>query len=129
MTGGNPLALRLVVGQAHVHALGDVVDDLQRGRGQRSEALYTYIYRRAWENLDQATRAVLLLMPLVAEQGTDLAYLASMSGRETSDLRSALEELVALSLVDRRGGLQESRYTIHSLTRTFLHEQVLRWGT
>lgn len=113
--GGNPLALRLVVGQTHVHALGDVLDDLTAARGQKIENLYTYIYRRAWENLDEPTRRVFLLMPLVTEDGADMDYLAGMS------------QLVTLSLVDVRGGLQERRYTIHSLTRTFLQEQVLAW--
>jgi hypothetical protein len=35
--------------------------------------------------------------------------------------------LVLLNLVDARGGLHERRYTIHSLTRTFLQEQVAKW--
>jgi hypothetical protein len=35
--------------------------------------------------------------------------------------------LVRLNLVDVRGDLQQRRYSIHNLTRTFLHEQVLRW--
>jgi len=125
--GGNPLALRLVVGQTHIHALGDILDDLRQSSSRRSEALYTYLYRQAWEHLDADAREALLLMPLVAEQGGDLAYLAALSGRAPGKLRSVLETLVTLNLVDRRGSLQESYYTIHSLTRTFLHEQVLRW--
>jgi hypothetical protein len=32
-----------------------------------------------------------------------------------------------LNLVDVRGSFAEHHYSIHGLTRTFLHEQVLRW--
>ena len=38
-----------------------------------------------------------------------------------------LDDLVKVNLVDARGDLYQRRYSIHALTRTFLHEQVLRW--
>lgn len=126
--GGNPLALRLVVGQTHVHALHDVLADLAAARGETVAGLYNYIYRRAWENLNEDARRVLLLMPLISEEGGDLEYLVSMGGMDVGELRGALDQLVRLNLVDRRGDLHHSRYTIHSLTRTFLQEQVLHWN-
>lgn len=125
--GGNPLALRLVVGQALVHGLTDVMADLKEAKGQAAENLYTYIYRRAWDNLAEPERKILLLMPLVNENGCDLAYLAKMSEQESASLRPVINRLVGLNLVDSLGNLETRRYTIHSLTRTFLHEQVLRW--
>ena len=125
--GGNPLALRLIVGQTHIHALGDVLADLASARGKKFESLYTYIYRRAWDNLEEEARKVLLLMPLVTEDGADLDFLAKMGGVDKDDLRQGLDHLVTLNLVDSRGGLHQRRYTIHSLTRTFLQDQVLRW--
>ncbi len=126
--GGNPLALRLVVGQTLVHSLPHVLEDLASAQGQAAENLYTYIYRRAWENLSEPERETLLLMPLVHENGSDLAYLARIAQRSLTDLRPLLQRLVGLNLVDSVGGLSERRYTIHNLTRTFLQEQVLRWA-
>lgn len=126
--GGNPLALRLVVGQTLVHPLRAVLDDLVAARGRTIENMYTYIYRRAWENLDEEARRVLLMMPLVTEHGGDLNYLASMGGQDAETLRRVLARLVTLNLVDRRGDLHEYLYTIHGLTRSFLQRQVLRWG-
>ncbi len=42
--GGNPLALRLVVGQVHVHALDTVLEDLLTTRGARSrEPVHLYL--------------------------------------------------------------------------------------
>ncbi|MBP7963145.1 MAG: hypothetical protein KBG20_07630 [Caldilineaceae bacterium] len=125
--GGNPLALRLVVGQAMVHGLADVMADLKGAKGQASESLYTYIYRRAWDNLAEAERETLLLMPLVNENGCDLAYLAGIAEQDPATLRPILNRLVSLNLVDSLGDLAARHYTIHSLTRSFLHEQVLQW--
>ncbi len=126
--GGNPLALRLVVGQALVHPLRAVLEDLTDARGHTIENMYTYIYRRAWDNLDEEDRRVLLMMPLVTEHGGSLDYLSGVGGLDQRELRQVLERLVTLNIVDRRGDLNEYRYTIHGLTRTFLQNQVLRWG-
>jgi hypothetical protein len=129
--GGNPLALRLVVGQTHIHGLGHVLADLQGARGRSIEQLYHYIYWQVWNSLEELAQQALLLMPLVTEGGGDIEYLTAMAaggGLSAEDVGNALERLVALNLVDSRGGLHERRYTIHALTRTFLQEQVLKWG-
>jgi hypothetical protein len=127
IVGGNPLALRLVVGQSHRHALHTVLSDLHAARGSSVEHLYTYIYRRAWDSLDDNERQLFLTMPLAPVSGADLAFLAVASALDPGDLRNAVETLIRLNLVDHRSGLHESRYTIHSLTRTFLLEQVTLW--
>ncbi len=130
--GGNPLALRLVVGQTHIHPLDRVLSALQAAQGYRVEQLYRYIYWQVWEQLDAVAQQTLLLMPLVTEAGGDLDYLTRMAAAANlgaAAVSDALERLVALSLVDSRGGLHERRYTIHALTRTFLQEQVLKWNT
>lgn len=41
--GGNPLAIRLVVGQLHVHALDTVLADLLEVRADEASALYSYL--------------------------------------------------------------------------------------
>ena len=129
--GGNPLALRLVVGQTHVHGLSHVLADLHAARGHSVEQLYHYIYWQAWHALDEVAQQTLLMMPLVTEAGGDLAFLTAMAtgaNLSAAAVSDALTRLVGLSLVDSRGGLHERRYTIHALTRTFLQEQVLKWG-
>ena len=126
--GGNPLALRLVVGQTTVHALPDVLDALRSARGRTVEQLYTFIYRQAWDNLDEPARLALLSMPLAPAEGGDFAFIHAISGLSQEQLMDALARLIRLNLVDhRRDSLHRSRYTIHSLTRTFLHEQVAKW--
>lgn len=125
--GGNPLALRLVVGQSSRHPLATVLDDLRMARGRTVEHLYTFLYRRIWDDLDESERDVLLAMPLTPENGSDLDYLSVVSEMDVTRVHDALERLIGLNVVDYRGDLQQSRYTIHSLTRTFLLEQVIRW--
>ncbi len=125
--GGNPLALRLIVGLVHIHPLPEILADLAAARGDTVESLYVYIYRRAWECLDELCRRALLAMPLVSERGGSPDFLAEISQLPIEDLRNALGILVNLNLVDSRGDLHQRRFTIHNLTRSFLLEQVVRW--
>ncbi len=127
VVGGNPLALRLVVGQLHIHALPAILHDLTAVNSRKVESLYTFIYRRAWDNLDEPARLLLLAMPLTANHGGDLPFLAAVSLLDDAALRHALDTLVLLNLVDARGELHDRLYSIHSLTRTFLQEQVAKW--
>ncbi|MCB0184447.1 MAG: hypothetical protein KDE31_09285 [Caldilineaceae bacterium] len=125
--GGNPLALRLVAGQTHVYSLESIVQDLIKARSETVENLYTFIYRRAWDGLDAMTKKVFLAMPLAQPGGESLEFLAGVCQLESGDVRRALNNLVLFNLVDARGGINDRRYAIHSLTRTFLQEQVARW--
>ena len=125
--GGNPLALRLVVGQNHFYGLQSILYDLRQARSNTATNLYTYIYQKAWAKLDPLGRRALLVMPLGSPLGDDLEYLAEVGDLDRDELRMALNQLVTLNLVDARGGLNDRRYSIHNLTRTFLEEQIERW--
>lgn len=125
--GGNPLALRLVVGQAQIYDLAQVLTDLRRARGQSAENLYTYIYRQSWQRLDRPTQEALLLMPMTRPQGEELGWLVQIGGMAEEVLKDALAALVRYNLVDVRGDIHSQRYSIHGLTRTFLQEQVAKW--
>lgn len=125
--GGNPLALLLVVGQLHVCGLAAVLADLRAAQGTPAGNLYTYIYRKAWDRLDRSARRVLLVMPLVSAEGEGAEFIAEVADLPPSDVLAALQHLHRLNLVQVGGGLEVRRYTIHSLTRTFLHQQVALW--
>jgi len=125
--GGNPLALRLVVGQTHLYPLGSILADLQGARSETADKFYTYIYWKAWQKLDELHRRALLVMPLANLEGDELEYLAEIGDLDLDEMRMALNRLVTLNLVNGYGGLNERRYAIHSLTRTFLVKQVGKW--
>lgn len=125
--GGNPLAIRLLVGQLHVHDLNSVLADLTEWRGETAENLYTYLFRQAWENLDETSRLVWIRMPLLIGQNATVEQLSTISNMAPEDVRNALAHLVCLNLINRHGKLQNRYYSIHSLTRTFLHKEVVAW--
>lgn len=125
--GGNPLALLLVVGLTHVHSLGVVLRHLRQARGLPAENLYTYVYRQAWDTLAEVDRQVLLAMPLTAVHGETLDFIAAVCDLPPAITADALHRLYTLNLVTAYGDLLQRRYAIHSLTRTFLQEQVARW--
>lgn len=125
--GGNPLALKLVVGQLAALPLDQVLESLRAAEGKQVDELYTYIYWQAWHALDEAGRHTLLLMPLIAHQGGTFDHLLAVSELDAVTLRLALAQLVRRSLVEVRGDIAERRYAIHRLTETFLLNDVLGW--
>lgn len=125
--GGNPLALKLLVGQMHTLSISQVVDNLHQARGRRVEELYHYIYWRSWQLLSDEARRLLTIMPLVAESGGGLEQIAALSELAEAEMMEALQQLVALCLVNVMGTVEARRYGIHRLTETFLLNEVLKW--
>ncbi|MCB0162588.1 MAG: hypothetical protein KDI79_00085 [Anaerolineae bacterium] len=126
VVGGNPLALKLVVGQMAVLPLSQVLENLKKAQGKKIDNLYTYVYGQAWRELDEISREVLLAMPLV--QNGDLAQLSAVTNLEMALLNDALENLVNLSLIEVAGSnLSNHRYRIHRLTETFMLTEVTKW--
>jgi hypothetical protein len=126
VVGGNPLALKLVVGQIAIFPLPQVLDNLKQAQGKKIDELYTYIYWQAWNSLDVIVQRVLLAMPLA--QDGDFAQLRAVTNLKVDELNDALERLVMLSLIEVGGNdLVDRRYHIHRLTETFLLTEVTRW--
>lgn len=126
VVGGNPLALKLVVGQIHALPLSQVLESLRKARGKKIDELYTYIYWQAWQTLAPASRQALLVMPLT-QNGT-IDQLATASRLDMEELHQALEQLVDLSLLEVSGDdIEQRRYRIHRLTETFLLTEVAKW--
>ncbi|MCB0228645.1 MAG: hypothetical protein KDH90_05865, partial [Anaerolineae bacterium] len=125
--GGNPLALKLVVGQLFVLDLDQVLDNLRAARGRKAGDLYRYIFQDAWRKLDEDAQEVLINMPLFAQNGADFASIERVSDVKGAALLDALDRLVMLSLVNVGGGLQARRYSIHRLTETFLLTDIIGW--
>lgn len=127
VVGGNPLALRLTMGLAHLLPLPTVLQALQEARGKKAEDLYHYVYRNAWEQLDDDAQDVLVRMPVFSHEGATLEQLQAVNDLPTGRLLNALTLLTNLSLVNVGGDLRARRYSIHRLTESFLLHEVLRW--
>ena len=123
VTGGNPLALKLVADQMGLLPLARLLDNLAQGRGQAVEAFYRYLYRPAWASLSAAGRRALLALLLAPDGGFE--NLARASGLTGAELEPALQQLVTLSLLDVSGDLAQPRYRLQPLTGTFLRRFIL----
>ena len=124
--GGNPLALKLIVGQLSVLPLSLVIENLKQAQGQDVDALYNFIYWQAWELLDAASQKVFLVMPIMYNNTAD-EFTETLREIEPAQIQAALQLLVRLSLIQVSGDLDDRRYNIHRLTETFLMNEAIRW--
>jgi len=116
VTGGLPLAMKLVVGQVGALDLDRVLERLRQAKGD----IYRFIFYESWKLLSEAAQKLLIYMKTVA---TSVAWqeLASVGIAEDADtLDSAISELVRLSLLNVEQVEQRKRYSIHQLTRHFV---------
>ncbi|MDT8304435.1 MAG: NB-ARC domain-containing protein [Anaerolineae bacterium] len=127
VTGGNPLALKLVAGLLDLLPLSRVLQDLARSRPGPVEELYRHIYWQSWRTLNEPAKALLQAMPLVSEDGASDDYLQALSGLSDDAFWPALQELRARSLIEVRGTLDEKRYGVHRLTETFVRTEIVGW--
>lgn len=127
LTGGNPLALKLVVSLLDVLPLPHILTALDKGQPGDVEALYKYIYWQTWQTLTQDMKDLLQAMPLVSEAGALPDYLQEISGLSPAQLWPAIQELNRRSLLEVRGTINEKRYGIHRLTETFLRTEIIHW--
>lgn len=127
VTGGNPLALKLVAGLAAVLPLPHILEGLESSRLGPIEELYRHVYWEAWRSLSETGQMLLQAMPLVAESGALPGQMMAMSGLTEGQLWPAVTELFARSLLEVRGTVRERRYSIHRLTETFLRTEIIDW--
>jgi hypothetical protein len=127
VTGGNPLALKLVVSLAAVLALPQVLTDIAQRRPGPVEELYRNIYWESWRTLGDDSQMLLQAMPLVAESGALPEQMRAISKLPEERFWPAVSELISRSLVEIKGTIHERRYGIHRLTETFLRTEIIGW--
>lgn len=128
--GGVPLALKLTAAQLAHLPLAEVLTGLQQADQQSSERLFTYIYQRTWQLLDEPAKALLLSLLSISPDGEDIAWLRLMSGLPEDEFAPALAQLSDYSLLEVAGSSAAPVYRLHRLTTTFLQTEVLlNWST
>jgi predicted ATPase len=123
VTGGNPLATKLIVGQIHTLSLPVALARFSAAKGRSVEELLAFICANAWRALNQDCRRVLQAMLLVTEEGGRLEQIAAAAELDEDDTASCLQRLATLSLVNVGGDLRERRYSLHQLTQTFVAQR------
>jgi hypothetical protein len=128
VTGGNPLALKLVVSLAAVLPLSQVLEDIAQSRPGPIEELYRYIYWESWRSLSENAQTLLQAMPLVAESGALPEQMLAISELPDKEFWPAVSVLISRSLLEIKGTIHERRYGIHRLTETFLRTEIIGWS-
>jgi LuxR family glucitol operon transcriptional activator len=132
VTGGAPLAMKLVIGQISRQPLNMVLDSLIKASiKEQNYEFYRFVYQHSWKILDVNARRVLV----------DLSVFPSITGGTLSDVRavskidepanflSAIDQLVSMSLVDKNGSVGRERYGLHPLTQYFVKSDITKeWG-
>ena len=127
LTGGNPLALKLVVSLSTALPLPQILSGLAASRSGPIEDLYRHIYWEAWRAMTDTSQRLLQAMPLVSETGAKPEQMKAISELNDEQFWLAVTELVSLSLLEVRGTVHERRYGIHRLTETFLRTEIIHW--
>lgn len=126
--GGNPLALKLVVGLSHDFQTFDpIIADLTAAHLPDVAAMYRHIYWKAWHALSEKSQSLLVSMPLAADIGMLEEQMKGIGGLDDANLLAAIHELIRRSLLEVRGTPAGRRYGIHSLTRSFLLTDIINW--
>ncbi|HRQ36810.1 MAG TPA: NB-ARC domain-containing protein [Chloroflexota bacterium] len=127
VTGGNPLAIKLVVGLTTVLPLPSILADMTAARITEIEQVYRHIYWQTWHSLSPNSQVLLEMMPMAAGVGVKPEQMGAVSGLTPQQLWPAITELVNRSLLEVRGTAWERRYGIHRLTESFLKTEIIRW--
>ncbi len=127
LTGGNPLALKLVVSLSTALPLAQILSGLAASQPGPIENLYRHIYWEAWRAMADISQRLLQAMPLVSETGATPEQMKAISELQENQFWLAVTELVSLSLLEVRGTVHERRYGIHRLTETFLRTEIIHW--
>lgn len=121
IVGGNPLALKLIIGQLRFYSLSSVLSRYTSNKpAETSEGIFDYIFREIWESLDNDSKTVLISLTQAGESGFTLEHLVAVSGLSEAIVYNCLTGLVISSLVDITGTLLDRRYKLHRLTEIFL---------
>ncbi len=130
-TGGLPLAIELVAGQAMNSSLDEVLERLQQVNYHHLEhvssdqdaynTLFRFIYRDAWRQLSDTARSLLIdIGTFDLNEGADMDELELMSGLPARAVFTATAELVNFSLVRRTMMDGVTNYALHPLTYYFV---------
>lgn len=122
--GGNPLVLCTVAAQLGTFSRDHLITDYQQPGAAISEKLYLHIYQKIWVQLTDEQRQVLQAFLLTPETGCASKILEKSIALEPHVVRGALHHLHILNLVMVHGDINQKRYAVHNLTRTFLQRQV-----
>lgn len=134
VTGGSPLAMKLVVGQLQHLPLGAVLQSLQEVQLDAEESdesdyirFYKSIFWNSWQLLDETAQRLLVSMAVFAPGvGGTLEAIQATSNLNRADLLNAVDELWRFSFLETgEKELRNSRHYLHPLTHNFVSADII----
>lgn len=126
LTRGNPLAIKLVVGQLVYYPVAKVLSELHDEAKVTNEV--TNIFSGVWEMLSEdAQKLLITILQFAPDVGGTINALKVVSGFSSREIESAITELLRFSMLEVFDSSfnQEKRYYLHPLTRQFLLSSIL----
>lgn len=127
--GGNPLALKLIVGMLPGGTLDATLKTLASAKHAKITKMYQRIFTQAWSALSPNAQRLLMMVPYASDEGAEYDYLQYMTEFSDHDLQAAIDELTMRSLLEiRRDSAdieQSPRFGIHRLTHAYVKSDIL----
>jgi hypothetical protein len=123
LTGGAPLALNLVIGQARTWPIPVVLERLRRAVGT-PRSFYQYLFAQGWRALDDAARRVWVFLARAMPAFVSREQLNRCRVVEEARFDLAIESLMRLQIIERDASpmASESRISLHPLARQFAQQ-------
>jgi tetratricopeptide (TPR) repeat protein len=122
-TGGAPLALKWAVGQ--IKQRGQSLDAVLAALHEARGSIFENMFARSWSLLSPNAQRVLMAMPLFATAASRESIEAASDVHHYA-LDEVMEQLIEMSLLEVTGELEldQQRYNIHPLTRSFANARL-----
>jgi len=123
LSGGSPMAMKLLVAQAKYLDLDVVLEQLRNAKGN----LFPFIFRQSWEQLIPEAQNLLIYIGKTVVESVSLKELVQAQIADShGKLIAAIDQLVGYSLLNYSHSQAEIRYHIHPLTRQFVMSDLPR---
>ena len=117
ITGGSPLAMKLITAQAKFSDLDQILERLRNV----SSKLFPFIFHQSWKQLSPTAQRVLIYIGRTVVGTVSLQELISTNVAENSaEMVKAVDQLNSLSLLNTTYLSDQIRCSIHQLTRQFV---------
>lgn len=134
LTGGAPLALKLVIGRAELSNVNTVLDNLEDPNAikynNNSYDFYRFMYQEAWKELAYESKAGLVYLatsaPAIGASVDAIKFSLKRQGMSESQIDDGLRNLTKVSLINKIEKNNKTRYTMHLLTYNFVWSDITK---
>jgi transcriptional regulator with XRE-family HTH domain len=126
VTGGAPLAMKLIIGQHRHGFMEEILRQLIEAKyGEQNYPFYRFIYYHAWQMLNDDAKRVLVGMSYMSlTHGAYFEELLETVRFDSSAVMKALADVVARCLIEKSITVVAERFVLHPLTQYFVKSDI-----